>query len=95
MIHAPHGHRRALHEGGPHVFLRDGRRDGCRPERVRDRSAPRPERTPRASPILPTDSPLVMVDPPLGTVVRKATATDVFAMNKHKRMEEDATEGRG
>ena len=41
--------------------------------------------------ILPTDSPLVMVDPPLGTVVRKATGADLFAMNKHKRMEEDAT----
>ena len=41
--------------------------------------------------ILPTDSPLVMVDPPLGTVVRRATGADLFAMNKHKRMEEDAT----
>jgi len=41
--------------------------------------------------ILATDSPLVMVDPPLGTVVRKATGADLFAMNKHKRMEEDAT----
>ena len=41
--------------------------------------------------ILPTDSPLVMVDPPLGNVVRKATGADLFAMNKHKRMEEDAT----
>lgn len=41
--------------------------------------------------ILPTDSPLVMVDPPLGTVVRKANGADLFAMNKHKRMEEDAT----
>jgi cell fate regulator YaaT (PSP1 superfamily) len=40
--------------------------------------------------ILPTDSPLVMVDPPLGTVVRKATGADLFSMNKHKRMEEDA-----
>jgi len=41
--------------------------------------------------ILPTDSPLVMVDPPLGTVVRRATGADLFAMNKHKRMEEDAS----
>src|SRR5439155_9396699 len=41
--------------------------------------------------ILPTDSPLVMIDPPLGNVVRKATGADLFAMNKHKRMEEDAT----
>jgi cell fate regulator YaaT (PSP1 superfamily) len=41
--------------------------------------------------ILPTDSPLVMVDPPLGTVVRKATGADLFVMNKHKRMEEDAS----
>ena len=32
-----------------------------------------------------------MVHPPLGTVVRKATGADLFAMNKHKRMEEDAT----
>src|SRR4029077_1527735 len=41
--------------------------------------------------ILPTDSPLVMVDPPLGTVVRRATGADLFAMNKHKRMESDAS----
>src|SRR2546430_15609108 len=41
--------------------------------------------------ILPTASPLVMVAPPLGTVVRRATGADLFAMNKHKRMEEDAT----
>jgi len=27
--------------------------------------------------ILPTDSPLVMVDPPLGDVVRKATGADM------------------
>ena len=40
--------------------------------------------------ILPTDSPLVMVDPPLGRVIRKATGADLFSMNKHKRMEEDA-----
>src|SRR5437762_1973150 len=41
--------------------------------------------------ILPTDSPLVMGAPPLGNVVRKATGADLFALNKHKRMEEDAT----
>src|SRR5213079_3717759 len=28
--------------------------------------------------ILPTDSPLVMIDPPLGTVVRRATGADLF-----------------
>src|SRR5438128_5841557 len=33
----------------------------------------------------------VLVDPPLGKVVRKATGADLFSMNKHKRMEEDAT----
>src|SRR5207237_5719431 len=37
------------------------------------------------------DWPRVKADPPLGTVVRKATGADRFAMNKHKRMEEDAT----
>jgi cell fate regulator YaaT (PSP1 superfamily) len=42
--------------------------------------------------ILPTDSPLVQVDPPLGTVVRKATATDKFELAKHKRREADSTE---
>jgi cell fate regulator YaaT (PSP1 superfamily) len=41
--------------------------------------------------ILPTDSPLVQVDPPLGTLVRKATATDKFELAKHKRREEDST----
>ena len=41
--------------------------------------------------ILPTDSPLVQVDPPLGTVVRKATATDKFELAKHKRREEEST----
>ncbi len=38
----------------------------------------------------PTDSPLVQVDPPLGRVVRKATAADLFAMNQNKRREDDA-----
>ena len=40
--------------------------------------------------ILPTDSPLVQVDPPLGHVIRKATATDKFEMAKHKRREADS-----
>lgn len=41
--------------------------------------------------ILPTDSPLVQVDPPLGHVVRRASATDKFEMAKHKRREADST----
>ena len=41
--------------------------------------------------IAPTDSPLAQVDPPLGTLVRRATGADLFSMNKHKRMEEDAS----
>ncbi len=40
--------------------------------------------------ILPTDSPLVQVDPPLGRVVRKATATDKFLLARAERMEDDA-----
>jgi len=42
--------------------------------------------------ILPTDSPLVQVDPPLGTLVRKATASDKFELAKHKRREADSTQ---
>ena len=42
--------------------------------------------------ILPTDSPLVQVDPPLGTLVRKATATDKFELAKHKRREAESTQ---
>ena len=42
--------------------------------------------------ILPTDSPLVQVDPPLGRVVRKATATDKFLLARHERMEDEARE---
>ena len=42
--------------------------------------------------ILPTDSPLVQVDMPMGTVVRRATASDIFEINKRKRMEPDTTE---
>ena len=42
--------------------------------------------------ILPTDSPLVQVDPPLGRVVRRATASDRFLLAKHKRQEADARE---
>ena len=41
--------------------------------------------------ILPTDSPLVQVDPPLGTLVRKATASDKFELAKHRRRETDST----
>jgi len=41
--------------------------------------------------ILPTDSPLVQVDPPLGHVVRRASASDKFVMAKHKRREADST----
>ncbi len=42
--------------------------------------------------ILPTDSPLVQVDQPIGRVVRKATPADLFAMNQNKRREDDAAE---
>ncbi len=41
--------------------------------------------------LLPTDSPVLQVDPPLGKVLRQATAADRFEMNRHKRMEEEAT----
>jgi cell fate regulator YaaT (PSP1 superfamily) len=40
--------------------------------------------------ILPTDSPMVQVDPPLGRLVRRATPTDKFLLARHKRMEQDA-----
>ena len=39
---------------------------------------------------LPTDSPLVQVDPPLGRVLRKATATDRFLLARHERLEKEA-----
>ena len=42
--------------------------------------------------ILPTDSPLVQVDMPMGTVERRATASDIFEINKRKRMEPGTTE---
>ena len=41
--------------------------------------------------LLPSDSPLVHVDPLMGEVVRKATASDVLELNRRKRMETDAT----
>jgi cell fate regulator YaaT (PSP1 superfamily) len=41
--------------------------------------------------ILATDSPLVQVDPPLGTVVRRATASDVLEINRRKRMDTEAS----
>jgi cell fate regulator YaaT (PSP1 superfamily) len=40
--------------------------------------------------ILSSDSPLLQVDPLLGEVVRKATASDVMEINKRKRMETEA-----
>jgi cell fate regulator YaaT (PSP1 superfamily) len=40
--------------------------------------------------ILPTDSPLVQIDPPLGRVVRRATASDKFLLARAERMEDDA-----
>lgn len=40
--------------------------------------------------ILPTDSPVVQVDPPLGRVVRRATATDKFLLARQERMEDEA-----
>lgn len=40
--------------------------------------------------ILPTDSPLVQVDPPLGRVLRRATPSDKFLLARHKRLEDDA-----
>jgi cell fate regulator YaaT (PSP1 superfamily) len=41
--------------------------------------------------LLPTDSPVVQVDPVIGTVLRKATASDQFEMNRWKRREDEAT----
>ena len=41
--------------------------------------------------LLPSDSPLMHVDPLMGEVVRKATASDVLELNRRKRMETDAT----
>jgi cell fate regulator YaaT (PSP1 superfamily) len=40
--------------------------------------------------ILPTDSPLAQIDPPLGRVVRKASASDKFLLARAERMEDDA-----
>ncbi len=40
--------------------------------------------------ILPTDSPLVQVDMPMGTIERKATASDLFELNRRKRTEGEA-----
>jgi cell fate regulator YaaT (PSP1 superfamily) len=42
--------------------------------------------------LLPTDSPLVQVDPPLGRVLRRASAADRFEMAKQKRREPEAVE---
>jgi len=40
--------------------------------------------------LMSSDSPMMQVDPLLGEVVRKATASDVLEINKRKRMEQDA-----
>jgi cell fate regulator YaaT (PSP1 superfamily) len=40
--------------------------------------------------ILPTSSPLVQIDPPLGRIVRRATATDKVLLARHARTEDDA-----
>ena len=40
--------------------------------------------------LLPSDSPLLHVDPLMGEVVRKATGSDMLEINKRKRMEPDA-----
>src|SRR5438105_7180193 len=40
--------------------------------------------------LLPTNSPVVQVDPVMGSVVRKASAADQFEMNKWKRREDEA-----
>jgi cell fate regulator YaaT (PSP1 superfamily) len=40
--------------------------------------------------ILPTDSPMVQIDPPIGTVVRKASVVDVLEINKRERMDAEA-----
>ncbi len=42
--------------------------------------------------LLPTDSPVVQVDPVIGKVLRKATTADRFEMNRWKRLEEEATD---
>ena len=41
--------------------------------------------------LLSSDSPMLQVDPLLGELVRKASASDVLEINKRKRMETDAT----
>lgn len=41
--------------------------------------------------LLPSDSPLMHVDPLMGEVVRKATGADILEINKRKRMEGEAT----
>ena len=40
--------------------------------------------------LLPSDSPLMHIDPLMGEVVRRATGTDMLEINKRKRMEPDA-----
>ncbi|HET7701436.1 MAG TPA: regulatory iron-sulfur-containing complex subunit RicT [Candidatus Limnocylindria bacterium] len=41
--------------------------------------------------LLPSDSPLMHVDPLMGEIVRKATAADILEINRRKRMEGEAT----
>ena len=41
--------------------------------------------------LLPTDSPVLQVDPVIGRVLRRATAADQFEMNRWKRKEQEAT----
>src|ERR1700741_3874996 len=41
--------------------------------------------------LLPSDSPLMHVDPLMGEVLRKATGADVLEINRRKRMEPEAT----
>jgi cell fate regulator YaaT (PSP1 superfamily) len=41
--------------------------------------------------LMSSDSPMLQIDPLLGEVVRKASASDVLEINKRKRMETDAT----
>src|SRR3981081_1448335 len=41
--------------------------------------------------LMPSDSPLMHVDPLMGEVVRKATGADVLEINTRKRMDAEAT----
>jgi cell fate regulator YaaT (PSP1 superfamily) len=41
--------------------------------------------------LLPSDSPLLHIDPLMGEIVRKATGADMLEINRRKRMEPEAT----